>query len=177
MLADMSNGSLARVGAISQKAEGEGVGNQMVGNPNYGNWQTNSSGISFWQWYGMYRILEVNRVQKQLELLSGLSANEKSNSLSQFINQFHNRFEGQFVPLDVILDDETGIGISNETSYETPLLAGLHLARAGSILNSTASISLINGQPVTKILVEEASNIANELYLGAVVDRASRKIV
>jgi len=57
MLADMSNGSLARVGAISQKAEGEGVGNQMVGNPNYGNWQTNSSGISFWQWYGMYRIL------------------------------------------------------------------------------------------------------------------------
>lgn len=34
-----------------------------------------------------------------------------------------------------------------------------------------------NGQPVTKILVEEASNIANELYLGAVVDRASRKIV
>ncbi len=57
MLADMSNGSLARVGAISQKAEGQGVGNQMVGNPNYGNWQTNSSGISFWQWYGMYRIL------------------------------------------------------------------------------------------------------------------------
>ena len=34
-----------------------------------------------------------------------------------------------------------------------------------------------NGQPVTKILVEEASNIANELYLGAVVDRATRKIV
>ncbi|MBL4828650.1 MAG: ADP-forming succinate--CoA ligase subunit beta [Aliivibrio sp.] len=33
------------------------------------------------------------------------------------------------------------------------------------------------GQPVTKILVEEASNIANELYLGAVVDRASRRIV
>lgn len=32
-----------------------------------------------------------------------------------------------------------------------------------------------NGQPVTKILVEEASNIANELYLGAVVDRATRK--
>ena len=34
-----------------------------------------------------------------------------------------------------------------------------------------------NGQPVTKILVEEASNIVNELYLGAVVDRASRRIV
>ncbi|GDY25840.1 succinate--CoA ligase [ADP-forming] subunit beta [Agarivorans sp. Toyoura001] len=34
-----------------------------------------------------------------------------------------------------------------------------------------------NGQPVSKILVEEASDIANELYLGAVVDRASRRVV
>ena len=34
-----------------------------------------------------------------------------------------------------------------------------------------------NGQPVSKILVEEASNIANELYLGAVVDRATRRVV
>ena len=34
-----------------------------------------------------------------------------------------------------------------------------------------------NGQPVSKILVEDACNIANELYLGAVVDRSSRKVV
>ncbi|MBF8999532.1 MULTISPECIES: ADP-forming succinate--CoA ligase subunit beta [Vibrio] len=34
-----------------------------------------------------------------------------------------------------------------------------------------------NGQPVSKILVEAASNIANELYLGAVVDRSTRRIV
>jgi len=34
-----------------------------------------------------------------------------------------------------------------------------------------------NGQPVSKILVETATGIANELYLGAVVDRATRKIV
>ncbi len=34
-----------------------------------------------------------------------------------------------------------------------------------------------NGQPVSTILVEEASDIATELYLGAVVDRASRRIV
>ncbi|ESP93228.1 MULTISPECIES: ADP-forming succinate--CoA ligase subunit beta [Pseudoalteromonas] len=33
------------------------------------------------------------------------------------------------------------------------------------------------GQPVAKILVESCTDIANELYLGAVVDRASRKIV
>ena len=34
-----------------------------------------------------------------------------------------------------------------------------------------------NGQPVTKILVENCTDIAEELYLGAVVDRATRRIV
>jgi len=34
-----------------------------------------------------------------------------------------------------------------------------------------------HGQPVTKILVESCTDIANELYLGAVVDRASQRIV
>ncbi len=34
-----------------------------------------------------------------------------------------------------------------------------------------------NGQLVSKILVEEASDIANEMYLGAVVDRATQRIV
>ncbi len=33
------------------------------------------------------------------------------------------------------------------------------------------------GQPVTSILVESLTDIAKELYLGAVVDRASRKVV
>lgn len=34
-----------------------------------------------------------------------------------------------------------------------------------------------NGQPVSKILVESCTDIENELYLGAVVDRATRRIV
>ena len=34
-----------------------------------------------------------------------------------------------------------------------------------------------NGQPVSRILVEACTDIAEELYLGAVVDRASRRIV
>ncbi|PAY01157.1 hypothetical protein CKO50_11650 [Pseudoalteromonas sp. HM-SA03] len=62
VLADMSDGKLARVGAISQQAEQAAngqtiVGNQLVGNANYGEWQTNSNGTSFWMWYGMYRML------------------------------------------------------------------------------------------------------------------------
>ena len=34
-----------------------------------------------------------------------------------------------------------------------------------------------NGQPVSKILVESCTDIADELYLGAVVDRATQRIV
>ncbi|MEM1141679.1 MAG: ADP-forming succinate--CoA ligase subunit beta [Pseudomonadota bacterium] len=34
-----------------------------------------------------------------------------------------------------------------------------------------------NGQPVSKILVESCTDIADELYLGAVIDRSSRRIV
>ncbi len=34
-----------------------------------------------------------------------------------------------------------------------------------------------NGQPVSKILIETCTDIANELYLGAVVDRSTRRIV
>jgi len=61
VLADLSGGELARVNAMSREAEiaanggkGSGPGSQLVGNPGYGNWQTNSSGTSFWAWYGMY---------------------------------------------------------------------------------------------------------------------------
>lgn len=34
-----------------------------------------------------------------------------------------------------------------------------------------------SGQPVSRILVESCTDIANELYLGAVVDRSSRRVV
>ena len=61
VIADMSDGQYARVNAISKSqslqanaAEDIGAGSQLVGNPGYGQWQTNSSGMSFWHWYGMY---------------------------------------------------------------------------------------------------------------------------
>lgn len=34
-----------------------------------------------------------------------------------------------------------------------------------------------SGQPVNSVLIEETSNIARELYLGAVIDRATRRVV
>lgn len=61
VIADMSDGKYARVNAISKAqslqangAEDQGAGSQLVGNPNYGQWQNNSSGLSFWHWYGAY---------------------------------------------------------------------------------------------------------------------------
>ena len=65
VIADMSDGKLARVNAISKmsslqanEAEDDGAGSQLVGNPGYGHWQNNSSG-SFWQWYGMYSMFSL----------------------------------------------------------------------------------------------------------------------
>lgn len=64
VLADMSGGQLPRINAMSReseisanKAQDMGPGAQLVGNPNYGSWQTDSSGTSFWVWYGMYRMI------------------------------------------------------------------------------------------------------------------------
>ncbi|MFT5690782.1 MAG: hypothetical protein ACI92E_000105 [Oceanicoccus sp.] len=61
VLADMSKGKLARVAALSKEASSRineaddfGAGSQLVGNPQYGNWRENSSGNSFWHWYGQY---------------------------------------------------------------------------------------------------------------------------
>lgn len=63
VLADLSDGALPRVASLSQQASEQinrGAdsypGQQLVGNPQYGQWQTNSSGTSFWAWYGAYRL-------------------------------------------------------------------------------------------------------------------------
>ncbi|VAX00665.1 FIG00536496: hypothetical protein [hydrothermal vent metagenome] len=63
VLADMSNGKLGRVEALSKEAsliangaKDYGAGSQLVGNPQYGNWRSDSSGGSFWEWYGKYAL-------------------------------------------------------------------------------------------------------------------------
>ncbi|MBV1877054.1 MAG: hypothetical protein KUG79_05390 [Pseudomonadales bacterium] len=60
VIADLSNGQLARVNAVSRETEqamnntsNQGAGSQYVGNPHYGHW-SQSSGGSFWAWYGQY---------------------------------------------------------------------------------------------------------------------------
>lgn len=64
VLADMSEGTLPRVNSLSKaqslaanKAQDFGTGEQLIGNPAYGNWTTGSNGMSFWAWYGMYSMM------------------------------------------------------------------------------------------------------------------------
>jgi len=56
-LASMSGGELPKIyegaGASQNK---EAPGEQLVGNPTYGRWQTDNSGSSFWAWYGKYAL-------------------------------------------------------------------------------------------------------------------------
>jgi len=64
VLADMSGGALPRVNSLSKSqsqrannAQDFGTGEQLIGNPSYGHWQTGSNGMSFWGWYGMYSMM------------------------------------------------------------------------------------------------------------------------
>lgn len=64
VLADMSDGQLPRVNSLSKtqslqanNAQDFGVGEQLIGNPNYGQWTTGNNGMSFWAWYGMYALM------------------------------------------------------------------------------------------------------------------------
>ncbi|MBL1277656.1 MAG: hypothetical protein COB30_016375 [Ectothiorhodospiraceae bacterium] len=74
VLADLSEGKLARVGVLSQSNEASyndtksyGAGSQMIGNPAYGQWNS-SRGTSFWEFYGMYSMFSMltggNRVYR-----------------------------------------------------------------------------------------------------------------
>ncbi len=61
VIADMSDGKLARVESMSKeaslaanKSKDLGAGSQLVGNPNYGSWQRRNDGTSVWTWVAMY---------------------------------------------------------------------------------------------------------------------------
>ena len=64
VLADLSDGMLPRVDAApasatrrANAATNFGPGSQLVGNPGYGRWQTDSGGSSFWVWYGQFALI------------------------------------------------------------------------------------------------------------------------
>ena len=64
VLADLTGGALPRVDATAAGASRRannaadfGAGSQLVGNPSYGQWRTDSSGGSFWIWYGQFALI------------------------------------------------------------------------------------------------------------------------
>ncbi|MCC5827232.1 lantibiotic dehydratase [Alkalimonas sp.] len=68
------------------------------------------------------------RIEPVLLALKAQSPDDES-PFQSFITSFQQRFEGQFVPLLKVLDEEAGIPFSTDTGYETPLLAGINIAR------------------------------------------------
>ena len=55
-IADLSDGTLPRL-QTPAKAKDELAASQLVGNPQYGHWQQDSGGQSFWAWYGQYALI------------------------------------------------------------------------------------------------------------------------
>lgn len=56
-LADLSQGQLARINAPQTATTRQAAATQMVGNPSYGQWRSDSSGRSFWVFYGQYALM------------------------------------------------------------------------------------------------------------------------
>lgn len=57
VLSGFSGGALPKIRELEFEGSGTtsgAVGSEYVGNSNYGQWRNNSSGGSFWQWYGQY---------------------------------------------------------------------------------------------------------------------------
>ncbi|MGA4604657.1 lantibiotic dehydratase [Pseudoalteromonas maricaloris] len=106
---------------------------------------------------------EVARVTKQVQLLASLSRRNKDNPLDNFVNKFNARFEGQFVPLDMILDDESGISVSTETGYDTPLIGGLQLGRARGGQSNNSGYTELDS------LIEQAVTLPSNLGKSCVV--------
>lgn len=55
-LASLSDGSLPVIDVPASQQTAAKQSNALVGNPAYGNWKQDSSGRSFWEWYGMYSL-------------------------------------------------------------------------------------------------------------------------
>lgn len=55
-LASLSDGELPVIDVPASLQATAQQANALVGNPSYGNWKQDSSGRSFWEWYGMYSL-------------------------------------------------------------------------------------------------------------------------
>ena len=106
---------------------------------------------------------QVNQLSKQLALLKALGHRD-TDIFSDFISKFNARYEGQYVPLDKLLDDESGISFSNETGYESPLLAGLNLARSSNSINSASDISMLDNL-ISKAITEPGNQNKSVIHL------------
>ena len=96
-------------------------------------------------------------IEPVLLALKAQSVDDES-PFQSFITSFQQRFEGQFVPLLQVLDDEAGIPFSTETGYETPLLAGINIARE-KINNNNKPTSTLEKTLFQKLLQQAKGQV------------------
>ncbi|MCJ8274959.1 MAG: lantibiotic dehydratase family protein, partial [Psychrosphaera sp.] len=116
---------------------------------------------------------QLSRLLKQLKLIKALGLGQ-TGVFNDFINSFNQRYEGQFVPLDQLLDDESGISFSEESGYEATLLAGLQLGQSSAVTSVAAPPSLLDRviteaistpQNRTKSVIElHSKDLSKQLY-------------
>ncbi len=87
--------------------------------------------------------LNIDQLIEKILLLS-VSSDSFPNPFTEFINGFNTRFEGQFIPLERILDEETGLGFSHETGYDAPLLENLAIAKPDNSINLIKVTSVLD---------------------------------
>jgi len=55
VIAGLTNGKLGKLESPERrKGASEVAGSEYIGNPSFGHWRNDTSGNSFWEWYGMY---------------------------------------------------------------------------------------------------------------------------
>jgi len=91
MLAEFTDGSLPKVREIEfeNSASKDGaVGSEYVGNSNYGEWRTSSSGGSIWHWYGQYAFFSM--------MFGNRSVHYDSWSNNRRASYYHDRNRGAY---------------------------------------------------------------------------------
>lgn len=70
----------------------------------------------------------INDVKKALKVLNKITPKTPNIALNDFKKEFHKRYDNEFIPLEIVLDPDLGIGISNLNFYNTdisPIISGI----------------------------------------------------
>ncbi len=123
VIADMSQGTLPRINGdnlqaslTQNNAKDYGSGSELVGNPNYGSWQSNSNGTSFWAWYGMYSMFN-NIMSPRIDYRDW----SHNRNYSYYSDQGRNKYRSaQQRTADTKFEQKTKKSFNRSGNYQSP---------------------------------------------------------